>query len=75
MEIAVGKYRCHSGVNAVTEKIEKFGKPTFGFDFYFVWGKSKRSQQFKNWEGFSKNRYSCKNCQGKYRYCFLFLVS
>ena len=33
MEIAVGKYRCHSGINAVTEKIEKFGNPTFGFDF------------------------------------------
>ena len=33
MEIAVGKYRSHSGINAVTEKIEKFGNPTFGFDF------------------------------------------
>ena len=33
VEIAIAKYRNHPIINAITEKIEKLGNPTFGFDF------------------------------------------
>ena len=33
MEIAITKYRNHPSINVITEKIEKHGNPTFGFDF------------------------------------------
>ena len=35
MEIAIVKYRNHSSINAITEKMKKSGNPTFGFDFTF----------------------------------------
>ena len=31
--IAIAKYRNHPSINAITEKMEKLGNPTFGFDF------------------------------------------
>ena len=33
VEIAVGKYINHPGINAVNQKMEKLGNPKFGFDF------------------------------------------
>ena len=33
MEIAIAKYGNHPSIIAVTEKMEKLGNPTFGFDF------------------------------------------
>ena len=33
VEIAVAQYGNHPSVIAITEKMEKFGNPTFGFDF------------------------------------------
>ena len=33
VEIAIAKYRNHQSIIAVTEKMEKLGNPTFGFDF------------------------------------------
>ena len=33
MEIIIAKYRNHPIINAITEKIEKLGNPTFGFGF------------------------------------------
>ena len=33
MEIAIAKYGNHPGIIAITEKMEKLGNPTFGFDF------------------------------------------
>ena len=32
-EIAIAKYGNHPSIIAVTEKMEKLGNPTFGFDF------------------------------------------
>ena len=33
MEIAIAKYGNHPSIIAITEKMEKLGNPTFGFDF------------------------------------------
>ena len=33
MEIAIAKYGNHPSIIAITEKMERFGNPTFGFDF------------------------------------------
>ena len=33
VEIAITNYRNHPSINVITEKIEKHGNPTFGFDF------------------------------------------
>ena len=33
VEIAIAKYRNHPSTIEITEKIEKHGNPTFGFDF------------------------------------------
>ena len=33
MEIAIAKYGNHPSITAITEKMEKLGNPTFGFDF------------------------------------------
>ena len=33
MEIAIAKYGNQPGIIAITEKMEKLGNPTFGFDF------------------------------------------
>ena len=33
MEIAIAKYGNHPSIIATTEKMEKLGNPTFGFDF------------------------------------------
>ena len=59
--------KCKSCINEITEKMEKLVKPTFSFDF------SSNEEAVKK-ECVSKNRYSCKNCQGKQIF-FLFLLS
>ena len=33
VEVAIAKYRNHPSINAITEKIEKLGNPTSGFNF------------------------------------------
>ena len=33
MKIVISKYGNHSNIIAITEKMEKIGNPTFGFDF------------------------------------------
>ena len=33
VEIAIAKYGNHPSITAITEKMEKLGNPTFGFDF------------------------------------------
>ena len=33
VEIAIAKYGNHPSIIAITEKMEKLGNPTFGFDF------------------------------------------
>ena len=33
VEIAIVKYRNHPSINAIIEKMENLGNPTFGFDF------------------------------------------
>ena len=35
VEIAISKYKNHSSINVITEKREKHGNPTFGFNFTF----------------------------------------
>ena len=33
VEIAIAKFGNHPSINAITEKMEKLGNPTFGFNF------------------------------------------
>ena len=62
VEIAIAKYGHHSSIIATTEKMEKLDNPTFGFDFTSC---DETIKKVKNSSSFSKNRYSCKNYQGK----------
>ena len=62
VEIAIAKNRSHSSIIATTEKMEKLDNPTFGFDFTSY---DETIKKVKNSNSFSKNRYSCKNYQGK----------
>ena len=70
MEIPIAKYRNQPGMNAITEKMEKLDDPTFGYDFTSYEETVKRVSNLK-----SRKVSSSKDCQGKYRYCFLFPAS
>ena len=72
VEIAITKHQNHPSIIAITEKMEKLGNPSFSFEFTSY---EEIVKEVNNQEGFSKSRYSRKNYQGKYRYCFLFPLS
>ena len=74
VEIAIAKNRNHPSIIAITEKMEKLSNPTFGFDFTSYEQTVKKVNNLKI-RKVSQKTYSCKNYQGKYRYCFLFPVS
>ena len=75
VEIAIAKYRNHPSIIVITEKMEKLGNPTFGFDFTWYEEALKEVNNLKIRKVSQKIRYSCKNYEGKFRYCFLFPVS
>ena len=55
-------------------RMEKLGNSTFGFDFTSYEETVNKVNNLKSRKVFQK-MYSSKNCQGKYRYCFLLPVS
>ena len=75
VEIVIAKYGNHPSIIAITEKMEKLGNPTFGFDFTSYEETVKEVNNLKIRKVSQKNRYSRKNYQGKYRYCFVFPLS
>ena len=75
VEIAITKYGNHPSIIAITEKMEKLGNPTFGFDFTSYEETVKEVNNLKIRKVSQKKRYSRKNYQGKYRYCFVFPLS
>ena len=74
MEIAIAKYGNHPSIIAITEKMEKLGNPTFGFDFTSYEETVKEVNNLKIRKVSQKKRYSRKNYQGKYWY-FVFPLS
>ena len=75
VEIAISEHGNHPSITAITEKMEKLGNPTFGFDFTSYEETVKEVNNLKIRKVSQKNRYSRKNYQGKYRYCFVFPLS
>ena len=75
VELAIEKYGNHPSIIAITQKMEKLGNLTFGFNFTSFEETVKEVNNLKIRKIFQKNRYSCKNYQGKYRYCFVFPLS
>ena len=55
--------------------MEKLGNLTFGFDFTSYEEILKEVNDLKIRKVSSKNRYSRKDYQGKYRYCLVFPLS
>ena len=47
MEIAIAKYGNHPSIIAITEKMEKLGNPTFGFDFTSYEERVKKANNLK----------------------------
>ena len=65
VEMALEKKRNHPSINAITERMENLGDFTFNFVSYDDTVK----------EGFTKDRYFYKNCQGKCGYHIAFPIS
>lgn len=75
MEIAIAKYRNDPSLKVITRKMEKLRSPKFDLTFISYKETVNEANNLKNRKVFQKNRDSCTYCQGKYRYCFLFLLS
>ena len=65
------KYKNHPSITAITKRMKNLGNSTFSFNFISHGDIVKVKKQ----EGFTKDRYSYKNCQGKCRYHIPFPVS
>ena len=75
VEIALNKYKNHPSINAITKRMKNLSNITFSFNFISHDDVVKELNKLKKQEGFSKDRYSYKNCQGKCRYHIPFPVS
>ena len=67
VEMALKKYKNHPSITTITKRMKNLGSFTFSFKFIL------HDDIVK--EGFTKDRYSYKNCQGKCRYHISFPVS
>ena len=72
VETAIIKYKNHPSITAITDRMEKLGKPTFNFKLTSHEGTEKEVNNLKIKK---KIRYSSKNYQGKCRYYFIFPIS
>ena len=75
VEMVLKKYKIHPSITAITKKMKNLGNSTFSFNFISHDDIVKELKYVRNQEGFTKDRYSYKNCQGKCRYHIPFPAS
>ena len=70
--MALKKYKNHHSITAISTRMKNQGNFTFNFNFI---SHDDIVKEVKNQEGFTKDRYSYKNYQGKCRHHIPFPVS